>query len=186
MSISRKYTDKELIVGCKNNDRYAQEMLYRRYFPTMMSMCMRYTDDKERAMEIINNGFLRVFKKIDTFKFKGSLEGWIRKLVFHSLAEYFKKHGKYLSSMVFEERDTSLRSKALDNIYFEDIMKLVDLLPPATKEVFCLYAIDGFTHVEISKQINISVGTSKWHLSAARKKLKELLKYQQQYRLYAG
>ncbi len=180
------YTDKEIVDGCVNNDRKFQEVLYKKYFTTMISMCMRYTDDKEIAMEIVNNGFLRVFKKIDTFSFKGSLEGWIRKLVYHCLSDYFKKHSKYLQFMVFEERDVKTSDKILHKIYAEDILKLVDKLPPTTQKVFRLYAIEGFTHVEIAKQFEISVGTSKWHLSNARQKLKILLENYQGYNLYAG
>ena len=153
----------------------------------MMRMCMRYTDDREQAMEIVNSGFLRVFKKIDTFAFKGSLEGWIRKLVYHSLSEHFKKHSRYLQFLVFEERDATLREQPDDYLLAEDILKLVDALPPATRKVFRLYAIDGFTHVEIAKMIDISIGTSKWHLAAARKKLKHLISQSNNnMRLYAG
>ena len=182
----KKYSEKELVEGCVRNDRYFQELLYRRYFNTMIGMCMRYTNDRDTAMEIVNMGFLRVFKKLHTFAYKGSLEGWIRKLVYHALSEYYKKNDKYLQFLVFEERDRSIKETALDNIYVEDILKMVDKLPPATQQVFKLYAIEGFSHVEIAKQVDISVGTSKWHLSAARKKLKELIENNNKYRLYAG
>jgi len=181
-----EYTDKELVEGCVRNDRRCQEVLYRKYYTRMMQMCMRYTSDQDIAMEIVNTGFLRVFKKLDTFAFKGSLEGWIRKLVYHSLSEYYKKNAKYMQKMVFEEKDASVSETALENIFAEDIMKMVEMLPPATQRVFRLYAIEGFTHPEISEKINISVGTSKWHLSAARKKLQELISKKNNYRLYAG
>ncbi len=186
MPRSRQYTEKELVAGCIRNDRFFQELLYRKYFNTMMHMCLRYTDDRDKAMEIVNNGFLRVFKKLDTFAFKGSLEGWIRKLVYHSLSDYFKKHSKYLQFLVLEERDEPQKEEALQQMYMEDILKMVDQLPPATRRVFRLYAIEGFTHVEIAKKNNISVGTSKWHLSNARKQLQHLIKKNNNYRLYAG
>jgi len=181
-----EYTDEDLVHGCVQNSRSFQEILYRKYFSKMMHMCLRYTDDRDKAMEIVNNGFLRVFKKIDTFSFKGSLEGWIRKLVYHSLSDYFKKNSKYLHFLVFEERDAKVTESALDKIYAEDILKMVDTLPPATQKVFKLYAIEGFTHVEIAKKENISVGTSKWHLSEARKKLKKLIEQNNKLRFYAG
>ena len=165
------YSEKEIVDGCVRNERFFQELLYRKYFEKMIAMCMRYTDDRDIGMEIVNNGFLRVFKKLNTFSFKGSLEGWIRKLVYHSLSEYFKKHSKYLQFLVFEEQDTSITSNALEAIYEEDLLRMVDSLPPATKEVFRLYAIEGFTHVEIAKAISISVGTSKSNLLRAKAKL---------------
>ncbi|MEM8908821.1 MAG: sigma-70 family RNA polymerase sigma factor [Bacteroidota bacterium] len=181
-----EYSEKQLVEGCIRNDRRCQELLYRKHFQTMIGMCLRYTDDREVAMEIVNNGFLRVFKKLDTFSFKGSLEGWIRKLVYHSLSEYFKKNAKYLQFLVFEERDAKIQEDALSQVYVEDILKMVDLLPPATQEVFRLYAIEGYSHVEIAERIDISVGTSKWHLSNARKKLQLLIKNNNNQRLYAG
>ena len=181
----REYDERETVEGCVRNERKAQELLYRVHFDTMMRMCMRYTNDKDKAMEIVNIGFLRVFQKLHTFKFKGSLEGWIRRLVFHCLSDHYRKNSKYLQFMVFEERDQSSLEKAHSNLYAEDILKMVDTLPPATQEVFRLYAIEGFTHVEISKNVGISVGTSKWHLSNARKILKKLID-QNNLRQYAG
>lgn len=170
------YSDRELVEGCLRNDRFSQEMLYRKYFPAMMRMVQRYTQERDAAMDIINMGFLRAFKKLDTFAFSGSLEGWIRKLVFHSLSDYFKKHSRQVHFLDLEDRDNPQTEGALDNLYFEDVLKLVDMLPGATREVFYLYAIEGYTHVEIAKRVNISVGTSKWHLSNARKKLKQLIR----------
>ena len=175
MKEQKTYSEQDLVAGCVRNERRFQELLYRQYFPKMMSMCMRYTNDRDIAMQIVNNGFLRVFKKINQFSFKGSLEGRIRRLVYHSVSDYFKKHSKYVRFLVLEERDDSIRQTALDDLYFQDVLSLVDMLPAATKEVFRLFAIEGYSHAEIAKRQGISVGTSKWHLSAARKRLKELL-----------
>jgi len=174
-----KYTEEALVAGCVKNDRRCQEALYRKYFPKMRSMVARYTDDSEIAMEIINNGFLRVFKKIDTFSFKGSLEGWIRRLVFHSVSDYFKRNSKYNEMIIFEERDAVGSTDLVNKLYMDDLLEIVKSVPKASQKVFILYAIDGYTHPEIADQLGISVGTSKWHLSEARKKLKELLKLHQ-------
>lgn len=151
-----------------------------------MSMCMRYAKDKDVAIEIINNGFLKVFMKLHTFGFKGSLEGWIRKLVFHALSDYYKKQSKNIRVLELNDFDKKTTAKALDNLYFEDVIKLVDYLPNATREVFWLYAVEGFTHKQISEKLSISSGTSKWHLSNARKKLKELLTNRHKMEYYAG
>lgn len=177
------YTEEALVAGCIKNDRRCQEALYKKYFPKMRSMVSRYTTDADIAMEIINNGFLRVFKKLDTFSFKGSLEGWIRRLVFHSVSDYFKRNSKYSEMIVFEEHDASVGADLVNKLYMEDLMNIVKRVPKSSQNVFVLYAIDGYTHPEIAKQLGISVGTSKWHLSEARKKLKELLKeYQYDYK----
>lgn len=182
----RDFKEKDVVKGCSENDRRSQEMLYKRYFQKMMQMCMRYTSDRDTAMQIVNDGFLRVFKKIDHFKFEGSLEGWIRRIVFHAISDYFKKEKKYLQFMVFEEKEKSTSKTALDSIYYEDLLKMIDKLPDATAKVFRLYAVEGFKHREISELLNISTGTSKWHLSEARKELKLLIaKYQDRIN-YAG
>ncbi|GJM33240.1 MAG: DNA-directed RNA polymerase sigma-70 factor [Saprospiraceae bacterium] len=181
-----QYSEQELVKGCVNNDRYCQEIFYRKYFPAMLRMVLRYTQDREVAMEIANTGFLRVFQKLDTFSFKGSLEGWVRRLVFHALSDHFRRKKEPVYFLDIEERDAPTNSNALSKLYFEDILSLVDKLPAASKEVFWLYAVEGYTHVEIAEKVNISVGTSKWHLSNARKKLKTLLDSYYNYKHYAG
>lgn len=185
MLFQKKHTEKELVAGCVANERIWQERFYRRFFPAMMTMCLRRTNDREEAMTIVNNGFLRVFKKIHLYSFKGSLEGWVRRLVWHSLADHFRGQPKSIHFLVFEERDEVAKSNPTDKLYFDDLVKMVDLLPNATRDVFRLYAIEGFSHKEIGLKLGISDGTSKWHLSSARKKLKELI-HVQALRNYAG
>ncbi len=186
MTPREKLSERELVAGCVRNERYCQEMLYRQFFPAMLRMCMRYTQDREVALEIINTGFLRVFQKLHTFSFNGSLEGWIRRLVFHSLSDYYKKNNRSLHFLSVEDRDAPISSEALSQLYLEDLMKLVDRLPDATQRVFVLYAIEGFTHEEIGDQLGISSGTSKWHLASARKKLKQWINQQHNRNSYAG
>ncbi len=171
----KNYTDQELVEGCARNDRRAQEALYRRFFPEMLRMCRRYTRDENTAIEILNNGFLRVYKKIHTFAFKGSLEGWVRRLVYHSMADYFRDNARYLNFLVFEDRDEAVPERGHEVFYEEDILKAVRTLPPVSQEVFRLYAIEGYSHAEIAESLEISEGTSKWHLSTARQKLRDLL-----------
>jgi RNA polymerase sigma-70 factor (ECF subfamily) len=171
----KTYTDEELVNGCAGNDRRTQEALYRRFFPEMLRMCMRYTKDESVAIEIVNNGFLRVYKKIYTFSFKGSLEGWVRRLVYHSIADHFRDHAKYIRFLVYEEYDRTLPGDNQDVFYQEDILNAVRSLPPVSQQVFRLYAIEGYSHAEIAVNLKISEGTSKWHLSTARQKLRELL-----------
>lgn len=168
-------SEAELVAGCVQNDRRCQEELYRRFFPAMLRMCRRYTRDEEIALEILNNGFLRVFKKIHTFAFKGSLEGWIRRLIYHSMADYFRENARYHHFLIFEEHDEAVPESGLDRVYEEDLLKAVGILPPTSQEVFRLFAIEGYSHAEISESLNISEGTSKWHLSTARQKLRQYL-----------
>ncbi len=157
------------------NDRRTQEAFYRRFFPEMLRMCMRYTRDEDTAIEIVNNGFLRVFKKLHTFAFKGSLEGWVRRLVYHSMADYFRDNARYLHFLVLEERDEIVPERGHDVFYEEEILKAVGALPPVSQQVFRLYAIEGYSHAEIAENLSMSEGTSKWHLSTARQKLRDML-----------
>lgn len=172
---TKKYTEEELVAGCVRNDRRAQEAFYRKFFPEMLRMCMRYTRDEDTAIEIVNNGFLRVFKKLHTFAFKGSLEGWVRRLVYHSMADYFRDNARYLHFLVLEERDEVVPERGHEQFYESDILNVVSTLPPVSQEVFRLYAIEGYNHAEIAVNLNISEGTSKWHLSTARQKLRDQL-----------
>jgi len=165
---------KNIITGCIANDRRSQELLYRKYFHTMMGMCMRHTQDKSEAQMILNNGFLKVFKKIDTYSGKGSFEGWIRKIVYHSISDYFRSNSKYLKFLVFEEYDSKVEGID-EKLHEEDILKMIKAIPESSAAVFTLYCIEGYTHKEIAELKNISVGTSKWHLANARKKLQELI-----------
>lgn len=174
----KTYTEQELVEGCTANDRRTQEVLYRRFFPEMLRMCLRYTRDEDTAIEIVNNGFLRVFKKIHTFAFKGSLEGWVRRLVYHSMADYYRDNARYLHFLVLEERDQSVPERGHENFFEEDILRAVRTLPPTSQEVFRLYAIEGYSHAEIAQNLHMSEGTSKWHLSTARQKLRDLLNRQ--------
>ncbi|MCB0687611.1 MAG: RNA polymerase sigma factor [Saprospiraceae bacterium] len=178
MPREKEYSEEELIAGCKRNDRQMQEALYRRYFHAMMQMCRRYTDDIDIAMSVCNDGFLKVFKKIDTFAFKGSLEGWIRRIVYHSISDHFRKDSKYVQFMVFEDYEEVISPEIVPGLYLEDLMKLITKLPTMSEKVFRLYAIEGFNHREIGEALGMSENTSKWHLANARKKLQELLKDQ--------
>ena len=150
----KNYTEQELVEGCARNERRAQEALYRRFFPEMMRM------------------------KSHTFAFKGSLEGWVRRLVYHSMADYFRENARYLHFLVLEDHDSAVPESGHETFYEEDILRAVGTLPPVSQEVFRLYAIESYSHAEIAVNLSISEGTSKWHLSTARQKLREILSAQ--------
>ncbi len=168
-------SERELIEGCIANDRRCQEALYRKFFPAMLRMCMRYTCDREEALTIINDGFLRAFKKMYTFGFKGSLEGWIRRLVFHSLSDHFRRKHKQLHFLQLEDWDRPQRGDALMRLYVEDLMQLIQQVPPTSRKVFQMFAVEGMTHKQIAHQLGISEGTSKWHLAEARRLIRQFL-----------
>jgi len=131
-------------------------------------------------MLIVNDGFLKVFQKISSYEGKGSFEGWIRRICFRCLSDHFRKEKSYLQFLVFEEFDKKEDSNGLNDLYYEELLKMVEELPSATAKVFRLYAIEGFKHREIADMLDISEGTSKWHLSEARKKMQKLVRSHQE------
>ncbi|MEI8278791.1 MAG: sigma-70 family RNA polymerase sigma factor [Bacteroidota bacterium] len=163
----------ELIHGCIRNERGAQEKLYKLFYPRMMSTVRRYIDDDMQAEEILNNGFLRAFQKIEQYTFQGSFEGWLRKIVFHAVSDYVKQNVRYSEKVVMIEKDEFVHKDHADKLYYDQLLKLVHELPGATRAVFNMYVMEGFSHKEIGKMLNISEGTSKWHLSEGRRALKE-------------
>lgn len=162
-----------LIKGCRNNERASQNELYSMFYPKMSALVRRYFPEPDQADELINLCFLKVFKNIGQYSFKGSFEGWVRTVFKNTIINYAKKQQIYHRRFLFEEREAVATKVATDNLYYDDLLKMVQDLPDTYRTVFNLFAIDGFKHREIAQQLDISLGTSKWYLSEARKLLKE-------------
>jgi len=166
-----------MIAGCVDNDRRSQEVLYRRYFEMALRIVRRYTKDQETQLHIVNEGFLRIFTKISNYKGTGSFEGWMSKLIFHEVSNHFRKKQSNFKFIEVDTQHTSaVRNDGIDLLEYEDLQREMKALPEASRQVFMLFAVEGYSHKEIGKQLNISEGTSKWHVSNARKILKENLK----------
>jgi RNA polymerase sigma-70 factor (ECF subfamily) len=163
----------DLIRGCIRNERAAQETLYRTFYPRMMAVVRRYIDRDEQAEEVLNNGYLRAFQKIGQYTFQGSFEGWLRKIVFHAVSDYVKQNARYNEKVVLAEKDEYVQKDHADRLYYNQLLKLVHGLPEATRAVFNMYVMEGYSHKEIGKILGISEGTSKWHLSEGRRQLKD-------------
>ena len=163
----------ELIQGCIRNERTAQEKVYKLFYPRMMALVKRYIDHEMQAEEVLNNGFLRAFQKVEQYTFQGSFEGWLRKIVFHAVSDYVKQNIKYNEKVVLVEKDQLIHKDHADRLYYNQLLELVQTLPGATRAVFNMYVMEGFSHKEIGKTLGISEGTSKWHLSEGRRILKE-------------
>jgi len=174
-----------LIQECLKQNSNAQKILYKKFFPKMIAVCLRYLKNKEDASEVLNSSFLKVFEKIKQYKSEGSLEGWIKKIVINSSLDFIRSNKTYRNKFILTdeflfynsdektETDTVDISDAETFLSNEEIFELIRALPPATRIVFNLYVIDGFKHKQIAKQLDISTGTSQWHLSNARKILQE-------------
>lgn len=167
----------DLIAGCKLGNRKAQEMLYKRFASKMLGVCMRYATDKMEAEDMLQNGFIKVFGKMADFKGKGSFEGWIRRIMVHSSIEYYRKHHKLMQLVDMETAgaEQSANADAASNLEAKDLLAMIQTLSPGYKMVFNLYAIEGYSHKEISKILDISEGASKSQLSRARSILKAMV-----------
>lgn len=166
-----------IISGCKRNDRRSQELLYRNFYGAMMSFCLRYTQNEQDALEVLNTGFYKVFKNIDRYdERKAALYTWIRTIILNTCLDFIKaKNGRIVQHELDQAAKVDLPPDVFSKMSSHDILQLVRRLPPATQAVFNLYVMEGYAHKEIGELLQISEGTSKWHLSEARKQLQTMI-----------
>lgn len=163
-----------LVDGCLAGDSKFQEKLYKRYSKLMFAVCCRYARDKDIAADILQDGFIRVFQSLDSFRKDGSLEGWIRRIVVNTALEYHRRNAGIVWVQEPEDKDFEpVQAEAIGGLEAEDLMKLIQALPPGYRMVFNLYAIEGYNHREISELLHISEGTSKSQLARARNLLQQ-------------
>lgn len=169
-----------IISGCKRNDRRSQELLYRNFYGAMMSFCLRYTQNEQDALEVLNTGFYKVFKNIDRYdERKAALYTWIRTIILNTCLDFIKaKNGRIVQQELDQAAKVDLPPDVFSKMSSHDILQLVRKLPPATQAVFNLYVMEGYAHKEIGGLLQISEGTSKWHLSEARKQLQTMIRKQ--------
>ena len=153
-----------------------QEELYRRFSPRMYAVCLRYAGYAEEAEDILQEGFLKVFKYIGQYRFEGSFEGWIRRIVVNEALTFLRRNRSMYLETDLEQADREPDYNALgDHLEAEDLLKMIQELPTGYRIVFNLYAIDGYSHKEIAEHLGISENTSKSQLSRARTFLQKLL-----------
>ncbi|NML39944.1 sigma-70 family RNA polymerase sigma factor [Chitinophaga sp. G-6-1-13] len=167
---------KHIIAECRQGNRKAQEQLYRQLYGFAMAIAMRYANDEHEAGDILCHAFVKMFRSLHTFdESKGNFHGWLKKIVINEALDIVKQRSRFSSLELEAVEEPSVNNSVIEKTDAADILQLVRKLPPATHAVFVLYAIDGYTHKEIATQLNISEGTSKWHLSEARKILQQKL-----------
>lgn len=174
--------DAFLISNCKEDNRKAQYELYTEVYGLLMSICLRYMKHKSAAEEILNQGFYKILKSLDTYDPKVPFEAWISRIMINTIIDDFRKNRKRLE--IFESFDVLLENDQFDSTSYnqadlmfdaEELNNLLKQLPDVTRKVFSLFAIDEYKHSEIAEMMGISVNTSKWHVATARKKLKNLI-----------
>ncbi|PCH53959.1 MAG: RNA polymerase subunit sigma-70 [Flavobacteriaceae bacterium] len=167
--------DSNLIKQALKNNRRAQQQLYEKYAPQMLSLCKYYIKDFQKAEEIMLNGFLKVFTKLSTFKNEGSFEGWVKRIMTWESISFLRRKSKlvFIDDMSYFEEIDEILPETL--IAIEDIQGYIDELPDASKVIFNLYVIEEYKHKEIAELLNITEGTSKTQLFRARKALQKML-----------
>jgi RNA polymerase sigma factor (sigma-70 family) len=172
--LKHKYSTEDLIEKCKAANGKAQELLYKQFASKMLAVCLRYAVDKMEAEDMLQNGFVKVFQKINDFRNEGSFEGWMRRIMVHSAIEYHRKHHKMqLVDIEDSGYEQSVNPAAASNLDAKDLMKLIQQLPTGYRMVFNMYAIEGYSHREIAEIAGITEGASKSQLSRARGILKQ-------------
>lgn len=169
---------KDLIQECVAGNRASQELLYKKFAPKMFAICLRYADSKQSAEDILQEGFIKVFNHLDKYRSEGSFEGWVKRIFVNTSIEYYRKSIVAKRHVDIEKvyDHKSKEEDAVSKLARKDLVNMVQKLPPGYRTVFNLYAIEGYTHREISKLLGISEGTSKSQLARARAMLKRFLK----------
>lgn len=172
--------EKKIIKGCIKGDRRSQKQLYEAFYGKMMAVCLRYAKDDDIAQDVCQEAFLKVFNKLEKFEDRGSLEGWIRRIMVTTSIDYIRKDKNNIadveiekviedeSNNPLEEQDDSI----FDGLSFDVIKDYMQKLTPAYRSVFNLYVIEEYSHKEIASMLGISVGTSKSNLAKAKRNLR--------------
>lgn len=170
-------TDEQIITGCIQKDPKAQKYLYDKFSGKMMGVCLRYADSEQEAEDVLQNGFIAVFGNLETFKNTGSFEGWIRKIIVNTALTNIRKNKKFKKNIALDnvEYMLSAPSQIGPDFAAKDLLKIIQQLPKGSRTVFNLYAIEGYSHSEIAKMLNISEGTSKSQYSRARAYLQKVI-----------
>lgn len=177
------HIDEEVLKNCVNNDRKAQKALYEFCYRAFMPLCFRYNANEEDARSAFNNSFMKILQGLQTVDLKEiNFLGWAKRIITNVLIDEYRKKKTHQTHYLAKETDRELeicsdnvQNEAEGNFGYDVLMKLIDELPEAHAMVFKLYVIEGMGHKEIADSLSISEGTSKWHLSIARKILREKL-----------
>lgn len=165
----------ELLAACIAHDRLAQQTLYEQYYGYAFNVCVRYSRNEAEAREMVNDGFLRVFKGLESFDSTNAFRPWLKRVLVNSSLNYLRKKQTLLVSI--SDLDEPVFSElSVTSLQYQDILAAIQHLPPMYRSVFNLYEIEGYTHDEISQELSISVVTSRSNLMRAKNKLKAMLR----------
>ncbi len=176
--------DLDLIKGCLRQDAKCQRLLYERYAPRMLTVCIRYARQRSEAEDILQDAFVKVFKNLDKFEHRGSFEGWIRRIMVNTALKYYRKLRFQMEQSGLDySNDKPVHSLAESQLSAQELMDIIAGLPDGYRIVFNMYAIEGFSHREIADALGIQESTSRSQLVKARKMLQGLVIERQKVRL---
>lgn len=174
-SYSRRYcmNEQQLIKGCRKGDRNAQKELYDAYSRKMMGVCLRYVNDRETARDLLQDGFVKVFTCIDSYTGSGSFEGWMRRIFVNCALEYLRKADVLREAADLDNTPELVQpdSSAVSDMSAAELMQMIRELPAGFRTVFNLFAIEGYSHKEISEMLSITESTSRSQFTRARQLL---------------
>jgi RNA polymerase sigma-70 factor (ECF subfamily) len=172
-----KITEEDLLKACLAGNGKAQHMLYDRFAGKMMGVCMRYVKSHDDAQDVLQDGFVKVFQRLHTFKLEGSLEGWIRRIMVNTALDALRRDKEFQNSVSTDDVHYKLEKNdyIIENMNAENLLRILNSIPTGYKVVFNLFAIEGYSHQEIADQLGISVNTSKSQYSRAREYMQKVL-----------
>ncbi len=178
--MSQMTIELDLLTACIKSERKAEYELYKMTYGYLMSICFRYTNSRDDAEAMLNLGFLKILKNLDKYKPEIPFKLWIRRVMINVLIDEFRKNKKQKESIEYVEEyhetgSYADQNEAISRMNVEEIHELIMKLPPMSQKVFNLYIIDGYSHKEIGELLQMSEGTSKWHLNLSRTRLKQML-----------
>jgi len=169
--------DYELVDACLEGNPSAQRSLYDRFSSKMYGVCLRYAKNEEEALDILQDGFVKVFQKLDKFKKEGSLEGWIRRVIVNTALDQIRKNKKEQGNVAIDKVEFMVSSNEyiIENLMAEDLLNILQQLPAGYRTVFNLFAIEGYSHKEIAEELGVTENTSKSQYSRAKSYMQKLL-----------
>jgi RNA polymerase sigma factor (sigma-70 family) len=168
------YDIEHIIEGCRRKEPKAQRLLYEQFSAQMYGICLRYCGSAEDAQDVLHEGFLKIYDKIGQFESKGAFEGWVRRIMVNTALEKYRSKYKVINIQDnIKEAEGHGQEDLVGNLTAQELMKIIEELSPKYRMVFNLYAIEGYSHKEISEMLDINEGTSKSNLSRARAILQE-------------
>lgn len=170
-------TDEDLVKECVSGNAIAQKKFYDLFARKMMGVCLRYSNDYDEAQDILQDGFVKIFNKLPAFESKGSLEGWVRRIMVNTALDAYRKAKKHQNNVDVDSVSYLLDSDdyTIESINANDLLKIIHSIPEGYRVVFNLFAIEGYSHKEIAERLGVTESTSKSQFSRARKMLRKIL-----------